>query len=115
MIGKEAIFNLKFKTEELRIDGLPEPLKLRELSGSQRAELEVLTVKWRDSKDYSILRDTKARMLAYCAIDAAGKRLFKDTDIKRLNDLPGTVLDKIFTVVNRLSGIKLGVENPEKN
>lgn len=47
----------------------------------------------------------RASLVARCLVDDDGKRLFADKDITRLGDVDGAVIDDLWDVARRLSGI----------
>jgi hypothetical protein len=48
----------------------------------------------------------RARLAAYCLVDASGKRLFRSpAETKRLGEKSGTALTRVVEVASRLSGL----------
>jgi hypothetical protein len=47
----------------------------------------------------------RARLLVRCICDADGKRLFADGDVEQVAGLPARVIDPLFEVAQRLSGM----------
>lgn len=52
--------------------------------------------------DYTNLR---ASLVASCAVDADGKRIFKSSDVDALGRKAGAVLDRLFDAARKASGI----------
>ncbi len=62
------------------------------------------------------LSNTRARLVSLTVVDELGKRLFAEADIPALGRLPGRILDRVYEVAARLSGIKTEeLEDTEKN
>lgn len=58
----------------------------------------------------------RARMIRYTACDQDGDALFNDGDIPRIGELPAVIIDRLFDVAQRLSGMsKEDVEELEGN
>jgi len=52
-------------------------------------------------------RNSKARLVVKCIIDERGDRIFQDEDAEALGRKSAAVIDRIFQVVRRLSGMTL--------
>lgn len=50
-------------------------------------------------------KNIRARLLAYCAIDEKGNRLFSDADAERLGRKSSKALDRCVKVIQRLNGL----------
>ena len=58
----------------------------------------------------------RARLCVRCVVDAEGNRILTDSDAERLGKAPGAVVDRLFEVGRRLSGLtEKDVEELEKN
>ncbi len=51
------------------------------------------------------MADMRSKLVARSIVDEAGKRIFGDGDIKALSGKSAAVLDRLFTVASRLSGM----------
>lgn len=51
----------------------------------------------------AVLTNIRARLVARCASDAEGARVFQDSDIPALGEKSGAALDRVFTVAQRLN------------
>lgn len=58
--------------------------------------------------------DMRARIASMACVNEDGSRMFKDDDITALNQLSGNVLDRISSVVLRLSGYTLAEQEKLK-
>lgn len=80
---------------------------IRELSGADRDEMETAWLKYQreaghDENDY---RGWFAAQVAFCLVDANGKRLFTDAEIDAVNNLPCKVRSRLANVLQRLNGL----------
>ena len=79
---------------------------IRALTGSERDayEAEIVGSDGGTSRKFN-LANIRARLVARTVIDESGKRLFLDADIPVLGGKSAAVLDRLFTVAQRLSGL----------
>lgn len=47
----------------------------------------------------------RAKLLVKCLVDEAGERLFQDSDASALGAKSGTVIDRLYDIASRLSGL----------
>jgi len=93
-------------------------VRVRGLTGAERDrwELEGLRLRGQRLEMNPGLDNFRARLVALCVIDEAGERLFSDRDVPRLSEKSGAVLDRLFDVARRLSGLTAAdVDDLEKN
>ena len=58
-----------------------------------------------DATAMARLQNFRAKLVVKALVDADGKRLFSDADAKELGTKSGKVIDRLFDVVRRLSGM----------
>ena len=88
---------------------------VRAMSGIERDRFEVETGSIRECGDNPLL-GIRARIVAWCACDESGKRLFEAADVKTLETVDAGTLDRLFAVASRLSGFSpADVKELEKN
>jgi hypothetical protein len=93
---------------------------VRTLTGVERDEIEAHMFQTK-SKDSRInMTNLRARMVGLCLVDENGKRIFKgkefEKDIEALGRKSSLVLDRVFTVAQKLAGMrKEDVEELTKN
>lgn len=93
----------KVDLPELALDG---DVWVRASSGRERdAFEESLRIKKGKNKGEADLHNFRARLAVRCMEDEAGERLLTDDDADMLGELPISVLNRIMTVINRLSAI----------
>jgi hypothetical protein len=78
---------------------------VRSMTGAERDryEQELLAARGPDGKIN--LENVRARLVAFCTVDAEGKRVFADEDIPALGAKSAAALDRVFTAASALNGI----------
>lgn len=97
MSTRAKLAALRPRIEAVTIPGIDEPVHVRCMTGAERAAL----VARRRAADS--LTDADIVILGVC--DAAGVRLYKDTDLDELNLMPGDVLQQLAAAVAKVSGL----------
>jgi hypothetical protein len=86
---------------------------LREMTAAERDAFEQASL---DKSGTARLINIRARLASISICDESGKRLFSDSDIHLLGELPASALDRIFDASMRLNKIsKADVDELEKN
>lgn len=79
---------------------------VRSLSGEERDQFEASIVE-RNGRDVRTnLRNLRARLVVLAACDESGKPIFAPGDADALGAKNAAVLDRIFSVAQRLSGLR---------
>lgn len=78
---------------------------VRALMGFERDEFEESMFTGRGKDRRANFANLRARLVALAVVDAAGKRLFTDADAAALGKKNAAVLDRVFSVAQRLSGL----------
>ena len=78
------------------------------LSGTDRDAYEASFVDAKGKPAAQRLRNIRAKLLVKCLVDEDGKRLFTDDKAQVLGAKNGAVVDRLFDVARRLSGIGQG-------
>ena len=81
-------------------------LYIRALTGSERDAFESSVVEQRGRSVKMNMRNIRAKLVALTAVDEAGKRFFSDADVKLLGGKSAAVLDRLFEIAQRLSGLR---------
>ena len=101
------------KVIELTVPEWGGTVHLREMTASERDAFEQASL---DKSGSARLVNIRARLASVSISDASGKRLFADSDIQSLGELPASALDRIFDAAMRLNKIsKADVDELEKN
>lgn len=86
------------------------------LSGTERDAFEALVVETRGKETNVDMANIRAKLCALAIRDENGERLFTDDEAEALGQKSALVLDRIFTVAQRLSGLsKVDVDGLVKN
>lgn len=100
-------------------DSLPRETKTVEELGGE-VIIRGLTSAERDDFEISVGKygpaNMRARLVVKCMINEEGGRVLEDSDADALGQLAGTIVDSLFDVASRLSGMdQADVEDMEKN
>lgn len=52
------------------------------------------------------LTNIRARLVALCVVDEAGQCLFTEADVPALGQVRADIMDRLFTMAQRLSGLR---------
>lgn len=117
LLGRDAILGQKALTfEDVDVPEWGGTVRVRALTARERDEYEAEQVDFRNPKKPTIdLRNTRARLVALCAVDENGERLFSRKDVEALGEVSSTALDRVFRVAKRLSGLDETQEAAAKN
>jgi len=100
--------------EDVEIPEWGGTVRVRTMTGSERDAWEQGL--FDDKGKIRRAKDIRASFLVLCLIDGEGNRIFKDADIPLLGKKSSLVLDRLFTVAQRLNGLgKKDIEDLEKN
>ncbi len=91
--------------ETVNITALGGDVIVRGMTGKERDAFEASLVEGRGKKRDVNTKNLRAKLVAYCCVNEKGERLFTDADADRLGDVRADVLDKLFSVAQKLSGI----------
>jgi hypothetical protein len=75
------------------------------MTGAERDAFEASCFVGKGKKRDFVMRNLRAKLVAYCCIDEDGRRLFTDEDAIALGAVRADVIDKLFGVAQRLSGM----------
>jgi len=79
---------------------------VRTLTGTERDAFEASVVEQRGKSTKMNLRNIRAKLVALTVVDEEGNRIFSDADVGQLGKKSAVVLDRLFEVAQRLSGLK---------
>lgn len=103
-------------TEEVPVPEWGGVVLVRGLSGAQRDAYEASIVKNVGGKPKMDMENMRAKLVALCVVDDAGSPLFTMADVEALGRKSGAVLQRVFVVAQRLSGLATeDVEEAAKN
>lgn len=78
---------------------------VRGMTGAERDAFEVSLIEGKGRKRDVNLKNLRAKLIAYCCVDDAGNRIFTEADVDSLGHVRADVMNRIYTVAQRLSGI----------
>jgi hypothetical protein len=80
-------------------------VRLRTLTGGERDKFESDMIDQRGKSNKMNLVNLRARLVALCAIDEGGKRMFGDNEVTKLGAKSAAVLDRLFQAAQELNGM----------
>lgn len=81
-------------------------VRIRTMNASERDHFEAGTMQGRGKSMTANLENIRARLCLLCLIDEDGNRLFGEEDTFPLGGKSAAALDRIFTVAQRLNGLR---------
>jgi hypothetical protein len=93
---------------------------VRQMTGAERDAWEMALI-WREGEEPEpararVMSNIRARLVALCAIDDSGARLFSDADAAALGRKNGDAIDRLYQAAKRLNRLtKADVAAAEKN
>lgn len=116
-LSREAILAVEdIKREQVPVPEWGGDVFVRGLTGTERDAFE--TSLWTGDGEGKKFKaeNIRAKLLVRSLVDESGQRLFRDEDEAALGGRNAAVLDRLFDVAQRLSGLgKKDVENAVKN
>jgi hypothetical protein len=96
-------------TEEVDLSDLPGyagAVLIRGMTGRERDEFETSMLEpGRGGRMMPNTVNTRAKVVARCAVDEDGNRLFTAADVQALGEKNGAAIDRMFEAAARLSGL----------
>lgn len=82
-------------------------VQVRGMTGSERDAFEASCIEGRGKKRDLNMKNLRAKMVAFCCVDEQGHRVFSDgADVLALGAVRADVVDRLFGVAQRLSGMR---------
>jgi hypothetical protein len=92
-------------TEMVPIPELGGVVQVRGLSAAGRDTFEKsMWVKKGKARELN-MANIRARLVALCVVDESGQRTFSDEDVEALGQVRADIVDRLFAVAQRLSGL----------
>lgn len=106
ILNRDAILGADdMETIEVEVPEWGGSVRLRTLTGGERDKFESDMIDQRGKSNKMNLVNLRARLVALCAVDETGKRMFGDSEITKLGAKRASVLDKLFTAAQKLNGM----------
>lgn len=99
-----------FAAQDLPSKAVPVPewgleVFVRSMTGAERDQYEQDLLAARGADGKVNLANVRARLVAFCTVDAEGKRVFANEDIPALGAKSAAALDRVFAAASALNGI----------
>lgn len=91
--------------EQVSVSGVAEPISVRGLTAGERDAFEAACFVGKGPNREMNFVNLRARLLVKCICNASGERLFQDNELDSVAGLPAKVIDPLFEVAQRLSGM----------
>lgn len=104
LLTAEQILSTKLNTKIIGIPRLGGKVRIQEMTGAQRAELDMIAAEAKTPKE--AYKETKAWIIIMSLVDEQGNRIFDDSQIDAIKSLPMKVQETINDEVDILSGLK---------
>jgi len=106
LLNKDQILSADdSKTRDVDVPEWGGTVRVRGLSGIERDEYEQEMVERRGKRVEANLRNARARLVALCAIDEDGARLFTNSDVRALGAKSAAALNRVYEAASVLSGL----------
>ncbi len=106
ILSREALLNATAPpAQTVAVPELNGEVVVRGMTGTERDAFEASLIEGRGKKRDLNMKNLRAKLVAYCCVDEAGKRIFTESDVDALGTIRADVLNKLFTVAQKLSGI----------
>lgn len=117
VLTRDSILGAKdLITEVVRVPEWGGVVHVRSLTGAERDQFEAAVVEFRGTNADINFKNLRARLVVMTVVDETGARLFSDDDVQAVGSKSGAVLDRVFAVAQRLSGLtRTDVEVLAKN
>lgn len=114
LLNRDQILQVKdLKFDEIECPEWGGSVRIRSMTGVERDAFEQAIV---GSDKKANFNNIRAKLVAMVSVDAEGKRLFTDADLKALGEKNAAPLNRLFTAAQRLSGLtEADVEAAAKN
>ena len=105
-LNRDAILQAQdLKQEEMFIPEWDGSLIVKGLTAAERDKYESHLIVQKGKNTTVNMKNARARLVMLSVVDESGKQLFTEADISALGTKSAAVLDRIFDVASRLSGI----------
>lgn len=106
LLTKDAILSASdLQHEDVAVPEWGGTVRVRVMTGAERAQFEEDSFRIEGGKAVPQLDNYQARLVALCAIDEHGHRLFSVADIEVLGGKSATALGRVYAVARRINGI----------
>lgn len=93
------------QVEDIEVPEWGGEVRMRGLTGKQRDSYEASILDQRGGERKVVLANARAKLVALCAIDENGTRLFSGDEVSQLGNKSAVALERLFDAARRLSGM----------
>lgn len=106
LLSRDALLRATaLPTETIQIPELGGAIVVRGLSGTERDAYETSLFMQKKGKRVENMQNARARLVVLCVVNDAGERVFTAADVPAVGAMRADILDRIFTVAKKLSGL----------
>lgn len=106
LLTKDQILGVvDLEHEDVEVPEWGGTVRVQMLTGAERDAFEQEIVTRQGKKVQMNLANVRARLVALCAVDGEGQRLFGDADVKALGRKSALALNRVFEVAQRINGL----------
>lgn len=107
LLTKEQILQaVDRKYEEVECPEWGGMVRVQSLSGAERDRFETSVLVGKGKNRDVNLSNLRSKLVALTVVDAEGKLIFTEQDIKALGEKNAAALDRVFSLAQDLSGLK---------
>ena len=92
-------------TEVVALPEIEAVVTVRGMTGVERDAFEASCIEGRGKRRDVNTKNMRAKLVAFCCVDEKGHRVFTDADAGALGEVRADLIDRIFSVAQRLSGM----------
>lgn len=92
-------------TEVVALPEIGTSVTVRGMTGIERDAFEASCIEGRGKRRDVNTKNMRAKLVAFCCVDEGGNRAFTDADASALGAVRADLIDRIFSVAQRLSGM----------
>jgi hypothetical protein len=107
VLSREDFLAIRPPVEEVQLEGRG-PVWIRGLQADERDEYEQSLIERGPdgrSRMKRVQRNVRASLVVRCLVTEAGERMFKDNEVDALGKVDAAVIDKLWDVARKLSGM----------
>lgn len=105
---REALLSAKVPSEAVAVPELGKDvvITVRGMTGRERDAFEASCLQRKGRRSEFSMQNLRAKLVAYCCVNGKGERIFTDADAEALGEVRADIIDRLFTVAQRLSGMR---------
>lgn len=106
LLGRAEILGKDDRTyQDVKISQWGGSVRVQSLTGTERDQWEEACQEQKGKDKIFSTKQLREKLLSFCLVDAAGKKLFSEGDIALLADKNAAALTRLFDVARKLNAI----------